>query len=173
MRSREKTGTCGVGGGNGQRFEGLLREVHVEMAGEVRRVGKLANSEFRGDLPRGSRADQDGIGARSDKLASGRRKRGIIREPPQQGVSVQKKAQKSLPGLEFCFRERLEEFAADGQFPFQAAGLALASFGAQGFEANKGLVATGDDDFLALASFFNEAGKMRFGVMDFDGRHIS
>lgn len=60
-----------------------MREVRVEMAGQVHGVGKLANTRFRSDLPRASGADQDGIGTRSDKLASGGRKRGIIGEPPQ------------------------------------------------------------------------------------------
>ena len=134
---------------------------------------KLADTEFRGDLPCGSGADQDRVGTRSDELASGRRKRGIIGEPPQQGMSVQKKTQESLPRLEFLFRKRLEELSADDQFSFQTAGLALAFLCAQGFKANKGLVTTGDDDFFARASLFNEAGKMRLGVMDFDCRHVS
>lgn len=53
------------------------------MAGQLRCVRELADAEFRSDFPGGGGADQDGIGTRSDELASGRRKRGIIREPPQ------------------------------------------------------------------------------------------
>lgn len=88
-------------------------------------------------------------------------------------MSVQKKAQESLPGLEFLFRKRLEELAANGQFSFQTTRLALAFLCAQGLEANERFVATGDDDFFARASLFNEAGKMRLGVMDFYRRHVS
>ena len=143
------------------------------MAGEVHGAWKLADAELRGDFPRGSGADQNGIGTRSDEFARDRRKRGIISEPPQQGVSVQKKTQESLPGLEFLFGKRLEEFAADDQFSFQTAGLALPFLGAQRLKANEGFVTTGDDDFFAFASLFNEAGKMRFSMMDFYGRHVS
>jgi hypothetical protein len=88
-------------------------------------------------------------------------------------VSVQKKTQELLPGLEFLFGKRRKKFAADDQFSFETAGLALAFLRAQGLEANEGLVATGDYDFLTLAGLFNEAREMRFGVMDFYRSHIS
>lgn len=88
-------------------------------------------------------------------------------------MSVQEKTQGSLPRLEFLFGKRLEEFAADYQFSFQTARLALPLFGAQGFQANERLVATRDDDFFALASLFNKAGKVRLGVMDLYCRHVS
>lgn len=83
MRSREKAGARRVRGGDGQRLEGFLREVNIEMTCQVRGAGKLSDTEFRGDLPRGSDANQDGIGTLSDEFASGWRKRGIIGEPPQ------------------------------------------------------------------------------------------
>lgn len=88
-------------------------------------------------------------------------------------MCVQKKTQKSLPRFEFLSGKRLEELAANDQLSFQTAGLALAFLCAQGFKANEGLVTTGDDDFFARASLFNEARKMRFSVMDLNRRHIS
>lgn len=69
--------------------------------------------------------------------------------------------------------KRLKKSAANGQLSFQAAGFPLAFLRAQGFEADEGLIAAGDDDFFALASLFYEAGKIRFGVMDLYCRHIS
>ena len=171
--SGEQSGAGGVGGGDGKRFKGFLSKNRVETEGEVGGLGQLTDARFRGDFPGGSGADENAIGTGADESACGGRKRRIIGEPPEQGVSVQEEAQKSLPGFEFGIRQGLEEFGADVELSLHAARLALALFLAQGLEANERLVATSDDDFLAFAGLFDEAREVGLGMMDLDGGHVS
>ena len=91
-------------------------------------IWELPYPEFGGNLPGRCRANKDGIGTGPNGLACGRRESRVVGEPPDQGVSVQEKAQSSLPPLEFVFRKRLKELGAKGEFAFHAAGLALAFF---------------------------------------------
>lgn len=143
------------------------------MESEVRALGELSDAEFGGDFPRRGSTDQDGIGAGANEFVRGGRKSRVIDEPPEQSVRVQEKAQKSLPGLEFVFGKRLEEFGAHGQFSLHATGLALAFLFAEWLKTNERLVAAGDDNLLAFAGLFNEAREMGFRVMNLDRGHIS
>lgn len=136
-------------------------------------MGKLANAGFCGDFPGRSRADDDGIGTGADHFAGAGWKRGIIGEPPEQGVGVQKNLQRLLLGFELVLWQRLEKFGANLQSSLHAAGFALALFLAQGLQANERLIAAGDDDLLAFACLGDEAGEVGLGVMDFDREHIS
>lgn len=88
-------------------------------------------------------------------------------------MSVQEKAQKLLPGLEFGVGEGLEEFGPHLEFSLHAARLSLARFVPQGLKANKRLVAASDDDLLTITSFFDETREVRLGVMDLDRGHVS
>jgi hypothetical protein len=162
-----------MGGGDGQNFKRFLEDEGVEMKSEFRRLRELSDPEFRGDFPSRGGADKDGIGSGTDEFAGGARKGGIVGEPPEQSMSIQEKAQRSLQSFEFVLRKRLKEFGADRQFPFHAAGFALAFFFAERLEANQRLVAAGDNDFFSFAGFRNEAREMGFRVVNLDRRHIS
>lgn len=51
MGSREQAGAGGVGGGDRERFERLLREHCVEMESKVCALGELSDAELGGDFP--------------------------------------------------------------------------------------------------------------------------
>lgn len=136
-------------------------------------MGKLADAGFCGDFPGRSRADDDGIGTSADHFAGAGWKRGVIGEPPEQGVGVQKNLQRLLQSFELVLRQRLEKFRTNLQSSLHAAGFALALFLAQGLQANERVIAAGDDDLFSFAGLGDEAGEVGLGVMDFDGEHIS
>ena len=173
MRAGEQASTGGMSRGNGQRLKTLLDEDGVELRGEFDALRELANPDFRGYLPGRSGANEDDVGPGSNGRPRGGRKPGVIDEPPEQGVGVQQEPQRSLPVLEFLFRERLKELRTHGEFALQTAWLAVSFFPPQGLKADQRLVVTGDDDFFAFASLFDKAGKVGLGVMDFDGGHVS
>jgi hypothetical protein len=136
-------------------------------------VGKLSDAGFCGDFPGRGSADDDDVGARANEFAGAGWKRGIIGEPPEQGVRVQKNLQRLLQSFELVVGERLEKFRTNLQSSLHAAGFALALFLAQGLQANERLIAAGDDDLFAFAGLGNEPGEVGLGVMDFDRGHIS
>src|SRR2546427_10829841 len=92
-----------------ERFKGFLEKDCVETESEVGGLRELADAGFRSNLPCRSSTDEHSIGTRADELAGAWRERGIIGQPPQQRVRVQKEAQTSLPGRELRLPERLEE----------------------------------------------------------------
>jgi hypothetical protein len=162
-----------MGGSDGQRFKRFLEDEGVERESEFRRLRELSDSEFRSDFPSRGSADKNGVGTGADEFAGGRGKRRIISEPPEQSVSVQEKAQRSLQSFEFVLRKRLKEFGADRQFPFHAARFALALFFTQGLKPYQRLVAAGDDNLLSFTGLLYEAREVGFCVVNLDDRHVS
>ena len=134
---------------------------------------KFGDAGFRGDLPCRGGAHKDSIGTRANESACGGRERGIVSEPPEKRVSVQKETQESLPGFEFGLGHWLEEFGADLEFSFHASRFALPLFLTKRLKANERLIAASDDDLFAIAGLFDEAREVGLGVMDFDRGHIS
>jgi hypothetical protein len=125
-----------MGAGDGQGFKRFLENDGLEMESEFCALGELPDPEFRGDFPSRGGADKDGVGTGTDEFASGGRKGAIIGEPPEQSVSIQEQAQRSLPSFEFILRKRLKEFGADRQLPFHATRLALPFFPMERLEAD-------------------------------------
>jgi len=156
-----------------ERFKGFLEKDRVETESEVGGLRELADAGFGSNLPCRSSTDEHSIGTRADELAGAWRECGIIGQPPEQRVRVQKKTQKSLPGRELRVRERLEELRADLELSLHAARLALPRFLNQGLKANERLVAASNDDLLAIAGLFDEAREVCLCVMDLDRGHIS
>ena len=173
MRAGEQSGAGGMFGRDRERFKGFLEKDGVETESEVGGLRELADAGFRSNLPCRSSTDENSIGVRADELAGAWRERGIIGQPPEQRVRVQKKAQKSLPGCEPRLRERLEELRADLELSLHAARLALPRFLKQGLKANERLVAASNDDLLTIAGLFDEAREVRLCVMNLDCGHIS
>ena len=173
MRPGEQSGAGGMFGRDRERFKGFLEKDGVETESEVGGLRELADAGFSGNFPCRSSTDENSIGTRADELAGAWRERGIIGQPPEQRVRIQKKAQKSLPGCELRLRERLEELRADLEFSLHAARLALPRFLKQGLKANERLVAASNDDLLAIAGLFDETREVRLCVMNLDCGHIS
>lgn len=173
MRAGEESGTGGVRGCDGKRLKRFLEKDRVKTESKVRGLRKFAEAGFRGDLPCRGSTDEDGVGARADESAGAGRKRGIVSEPPEKRVGVQKETQESLPGFEFGLGKRLEEFGADLEFPFHASRFALPLFLTERLKANERLIAASDNDLFAFTGFFDEAREVGLGVMDLDRGHIS
>ena len=173
MRAREQAGAGGMFRRDWERFKGFLQKDRVETESEVGGLRELADAGFRGNLPCRSGTDENSIGMRADELAGAWRESGIIGQPPEQRVRIQKKTQKSLPGRELRLRERLEELRADLEFSLHAARLALPRFLAKGLKANERLVAESNDDLFAIAGLLDEAREVRLSVMNLERGHIS
>jgi len=173
MRAREQAGAGGMFRRDWERFKGFLQKDCVETESEVGGLRELADAGFRGNLPCRSGTDENSIGMRADELAGAWRESGIIGQPPEQRVRIQKKTQKSLPGRELRLRERLEELRADLELSLHAARLALPRFLAKGLKANERLVAASNDDLFAIAGLLDEAREVRLCVMNLERGHIS
>jgi hypothetical protein len=115
VQAGEESGAGGVSARDGERFEQFRSEHLVKAKRKIHRVGKLSDAGFRGDFPRRSSADDDDVGARADEFAGAGRKSGIIAEPPEQGVGVQKNLQRSPQSFELIVWERLEKFGTNLQ----------------------------------------------------------
>ena len=101
MRAGEESGARGVRGCDGKRLKRFLEKDRVKTESKVGGLRKFAEAGFRGDLPCRGSTDEDGVGTRADKPAGAGGKRGIVSEPPEKRVGVQKETQESLPGFEF------------------------------------------------------------------------
>jgi len=99
VRAGEEFGAGGVRGCDGKRLKRFLEKDGVKTESKVGGLRRFAEAGLRGDLPCRGGTDEDVIGTRADESAGAGRKRGIVSEPPQKRVRVQKETQKSLPGL--------------------------------------------------------------------------
>jgi hypothetical protein len=173
VRAGKESGTGGVRGCDGKRLKRFLEKDCVKTESKVGGLRKFAEAGFGGDLRCRGSTDEDGVGTRADESAGAGRKCGIVSEPPEKCVGVQKETQESLPGFEFGVGQRLEEFRADLEFSFHASRFALPLFLTERLKANERLIAASDDDLFAITGFFDETREVGLGVMDLDRGHIS
>ena len=68
--------------------------------------------------------------------------------------------------MEFFRRKGFEELRPEFEFTLQSTRLAIAIRLGNGNQPHLGLIAFGDDDFLALACFFDEAREVGLSPMD-------
>ena len=132
---------------------------------------QLADPIFGRNLPSGRGAHINLAVCATDKSAN-RYWHGLVTvQPPNQNVSVEQKAQNSLPRLQFLFRQRLEKFRSEGQLPLHGAKLTLLGRSLIRRELRDRRLASCDDNLLASLNLGEEPRKMRLGSVDRDRFH--
>ncbi len=173
MRPRKKPRSHGVVNRNCESLETLLKQNTFQICDQIHRHGKLSQPYFRRDLPCGCSADEDGILPPRYESPGASRERAIIRQPPQQSVSIQQQSQSELlPTIEFFRRKGVEKFGAQLKLSAQRARLTHSFAVLKRDESHYGIGTPSDDDLLAAASFLDQPREVGLGFVNGDSSHI-
>jgi hypothetical protein len=74
----------------------LVRDNASDVRRDGRGAGQFPDADLRGDLPRRSRADKDGVAFVANRVAGGQRKRRVAGKPPEKGMGVEQQIQDLL-----------------------------------------------------------------------------